>query len=204
MKTLTLAQIEEIKGLNKQILMHEKEAEEVRAFHPCTIQHWFNDYECKIWYQHSTMVLQSEPFEIGITYDSYRKKWNIFSHFTKMFKNVTNGTVTYTQSKIEEPKNIGKLSTKKINDWKAYLTEVYNALAITNESNSNEIDLFLKSIEGQDVQWYGESKKRGEILKNGIVFRFDIDATSVSTEIKLDFAIPRTLESFLKLSDNKY
>ena len=72
-----------------------------------------------------------------------------------------------------------------------------------NEQNGNEKAKFLESIKGMPVKWWNNNKQ-GEIVQNGIKFSFTISETCISTKTEICYQVPNTLESFLKLADNKY
>ena len=96
-----------------------------------------------------------------------------------------------------------ELNLKKIISWFEYYLEIYNELAKADQINANHKNAFLDSIKDLPVVWNYDNKG-GEIVKNGIVFEFNIHETHISQSIKLLYKVPNTLEAFFKLSENKY
>ena len=95
------------------------------------------------------------------------------------------------------------MTTKKIQSWVEYYTNLYNALRIENDKNYDRIQQFLTSIEGLNVVWTN-NKKSGLVVRNGIEYSFQIGELYVSERIKLHYGVGSTLENFLALSENKY
>lgn len=61
--------------------------------------------------------------------------------------------------------------------------------------------------QGYDVKFsiQDEMVKGGRVEKNGIIFDFDISQDGyISKRIKIDYKVDSTIESFIKLSDNKF
>ncbi len=142
--------------------------------------------------------------DLNIT-KNYKGKYHIYLHDLNDFNDV----VSYQQRNlliekagIKEPNNIGKLSTKKIQDWVDYYLAVYELISKECEQKNSEIDTFLKSLEGLDVKWY-EQEKRGSIVKGGMEYSFDIKNGYVYEKLEKHYSVESNLSNFLKMSENK-
>ena len=169
-------------------------ANEISKFYPCLVIHDnnFND---------DFILLNHDYLELRISKNS-KGKYSIYAYNLRDFKNIDSYDLKKAQTQFTEPNQIGVLTTKKINAWIEYFESVYNHLKSLDEKQGNEVEIFLKSIEGLPINW-NYKKTGGEIIKNGIRFKFSIDNGSVSQRIELEY-ISNNLETFLKLSDNKF
>ena len=151
-------------------------------------------------YYLNEIFLTHPTLKISIRY-SY-KKYSFYCEDIRELKNITYYTEKEAKKKLTEPKQVGVLTTKKIQDWVDYYTNLYNALKVQNDGNTNVINDFLKSIEHLNVRW-SQNKISGSIVTNGIEFTFKINETHVSQSINIHYNMANNLETFLKLSDNK-
>jgi len=157
----------------------------------------------KYYYQYSEVTI-IDSLNFIIKFDAYRKKYGIYCRSIDTdFKNIDQYTIEQEQKKLTAPNLIGVLNLKKINDWMNYYRDLHKALSEINKANSNEIETFLKSLEGLPVKWWN-NKKQGEVIMGGLVFKFHIHETYVSTEIEKHYETGRDLQTFLKLSKNHY
>lgn len=202
-----------IKDLNKFEILNKNEneieekialAKEVSSFLPAIPIIHISDEDGKLYYEYCQVVIQHPKLIFVISYDEYRKKYSITCENILKLKNVSHGTIRTEKGKFLEPVEMGKLSLKKIQAWIEYYKTVYENLSKINEENKNKIAQFLKSIEGMPVKWYGHKSKQGSIVKNGIEFIFEIMLEYVSTKIKIHYTENKDIDTFLKLSDNKY
>ena len=105
--------------------------------------------------------------------------------------------------KQSEPNRIGVFTKRKIDDWVEYLTQGYRNLERIDAENERKITTFRRQLDSlPDVAW-NHDRSWGSIKRNGLVYSFEIRATGYSEKISLDYG-PRTLDDFLRLSDNKY
>lgn len=154
-------------------------------------------------------ILLEHPF-LNITaappYNSQpRYHWKFFCNSFDQFSKLN----SYEREiNTPEPNNVKALSTNKIKAWLNYYELKYKELSERNEKNTSTILQFLKSLEGLNVDWYGKNKNgennRGEIVKNGIAFNFEIGSGQIYTKIEIHYKTEQDLETFLKLSDNKF
>lgn len=208
-KTLTLAEFTALNLTidndyrNSEIQYAKNKAEEWSKFIPCEPLFIVDEEEGQNYFQYAEIKIV-DPLQFVIKYESYRKKFHIYCRSIDLdFKNIDRYTIERERKKLTEPNQIGVLTTKKINDWLNYYRELHKALSEINKANSNEIETFLKSIEGLSVKWWN-NKKQGEIVMGGLVFKFHIHETYVSTEIEKHYETGRDLQTFLKLSKNHY
>lgn len=134
----------------------------------------------------------------------YKDKYEIFNQSVRELKNVSQNNIREVEEKYEAPKKIGVLTTNKIGAWVKYHEAIYNDLKVYQDKNSNIIRDFYNSIEGLPVHWYGEDRRRGDIVMNGLKYSFTVEANYVSQTIEVYYATPNNLSTFLKLADNQF
>jgi hypothetical protein len=175
-------------------------AEEYSKIIPCEIMFVVDNEEGIYYYEYSEIrIIDSLVFILK--YDSYRKKFNIHCRSIDTdFKNIDTYTIEREKEKLTKPNLIGVLTAKKVNDWLNYYKELYTALKVINEANSDKVGAFLKSLEGLPVVWHGD--KKGTIERGGMLFTFHINATYINTSIEVHYRTGSDLQSFLKLTDN--
>jgi hypothetical protein len=208
MKTLSLPQFTSAKidtsdYQKKDILEQITKAKEISQFHPCEVKVSVSEQDGKLYFEHTHLKLKHESLDMTIRFDNHRKKYSIWCDSIRGLKNVTSYTIQDEKKKLVEPKNIGVLTTKKINDWLTYYEQLYNNLEALNESNESKEQKFLDSLKGLKVD-FDKDRKGGEVIKNGIRFRFKIEPTYIRQEIEIHYECESNLNTFLKLSDNKY
>lgn len=192
----------------KEIKLQIEEAETVNKFHPAYPVFSVEQLEDKTGfsYKYSHIKLVT-PLDCRISYSSYHKKWNIgcwsYGYHTGDFQNINSNTITQAEQKFKRPQNIGVLTTKKINEWINFFTAVYKELAVIDQKNKEVKETFLKSLDGLTVNW-SKDNTSGRIVKNGLEYRFEIEPTYISERILLNITGKSDLNTFIKLSDNKY
>jgi hypothetical protein len=178
-------------------------SKKVSQFYPSQVILNFQEEDGKEYYQYAEIKMNYKGYDFYIKYWEQKKKFIIYEDFTRRLKNVDRYALASIKEKIQEPQQIGVLSEKKILNWFEYhLAVIQEAVKIDIEKGS-EKDAFLKSIEGLPVKWWNNGKS-GEIIQNGVKFSFTISETYISKKIEIYYSVPNDLESFLKLSDNKY
>lgn len=208
MKTLSLQKFQSLKlqlsdYQKEAITAEEKIAKEISAFHPCEVAISVSEQDGKLYFEHTKLMLEHKTLDMTIRHDSYRKKYSIYCQNIHSLKNITHYTIQDEQKKLVEPKNIGVLTTKKIADWINYYEQLYMALEAINGGNDDRKAKFLASLKGLGVQFWNDGQK-GEVIKNGIKFSFQIEPTYIRQTIEVHYECESNLETFLKLSDNKY
>ena len=183
----------------KTVNQYKEEANEISKFFPASVYVEISEFEGRKYFDYCTINIDNT--NINVLHSIYPKPhYHFYSVLT--FQNLTKYDIDAIRKQFETPQKVGVLSLKKIQSWINYLNSVDEVCKVENDKYKNEIDLFLKSIEGLPVKWNGS--KKGEIIKNGIVFEFEISETYVSKKIKVHYKPENTLENFLKLSDNQY
>ena len=113
-----------------------KQHEEIQKYYPCSINVDFTIYEDNekesIYAERMSIFLNHEYIKIEIRFDEYRKKYNIFAHFDRIFLNVDHYKRREIEKTVTAPKNIGVLTTKKINDWVSYYEKIYKFFDLSN------------------------------------------------------------------------
>jgi len=182
---------------------------EINKFHHC-----FSKVELSettgdsYWHESTKFLLKNDVIDVIIRYDSYRKRYSFYGDWdTSDLKNLSHYQISDIRKKFKEPRGVGKLSKKKITDWIKYEEDVYLACVKKNNELDNGVNSFLDSLKGENVNWFNQNPERsqwsGEIVKNGVVFKFSIDNGCVSQKIEVHYKTPSTLEAFKLLSDNK-
>ena len=175
-------------------------AKVVSAYYPAEAMVNVTEYDDKFHYGHMEVKLQHEFLDLRISF-GYTKKYDI-SCMSLTFKNLSGSTVY--GHKFEKPNQIGVLNEKKILQWVNYYEQVYQRAAELDKASAAKKELFLLSLKGLPVKWFGTDKRRGSIIKNGIEYSFNIGDEGVSQKIELHYKIPSTLAAFKLLSDNKW
>jgi len=206
MKTIKLSEALELKFNNSyhidRLLKAKQTLDEINKYHSCEayceIIEKDNSEYCL---ENIKFYLINDTCRIEIRYLEYDKKYIIF--YSESFKNLQHHQIQDIKSKFVQPKNIGVLNSKKINDWIEYNKNVYLEYKKKDKELANSVDDFLKSLEGENVIWFN-NKTSGEIIKNGIKFTFKIENGYISKKIDIYYTVENSLEAFKKLSNNKY
>jgi len=172
----------------------------INKFHPCetciTVTKRDNNY----WLEHYSHSLKNDVCDIRIKYNKFRKKY--YFHYDSNFENVSSYIISDIEKKYEAPKNVGVLTTKKIQDWIKYNQNIYLDVKAESEKRTDNITSFLESIKGENVRFFNDGKS-GEIIKNGIKYSFKIENGYVSEKIEIHYTIENSLHNFKLLADNK-
>jgi hypothetical protein len=178
-------------------------ANEVSQFFRAVPVFSVSEYEGKEYFEHAAVrLVTGDALDIQVA-KGWKGKYSFHSQAIHTLKNIKHNDKVREAKKLTEPKQVGVLTRKKIEDWIRYETELYNLLKIENDKNRSEIETFLSSLEGLPVHWWNNNKS-GEIIKNGIKLSFTIGETYVSKKLEIYYEVPDSLSSFLSLSDNKY
>lgn len=173
----------------------------IKPFYPCSVKVDVSTQEGQLYYQLVYVMLDGD---LNLSVKKSKDKFVINCYFAlDTIRNVSGYTRNEVYKQVPEPVKIGVLSTKKIQAWVDYYTEVYRRLLSIDSENQNKKAAFLKSIEGLPVEWFNNNKS-GTLVKNGIEYTFKIEDEYVSENIKLHYSVYATLDNFLKLSDNKF
>jgi hypothetical protein len=183
----------------KEIENAIKLAEKVNDFYPAKAMFNVSEYEGKTYYEHPVVVLVHPTLKLEVS--MYKKKFSISCPSLNDFKNVSWHQRENVENQLNKPNQIGVLTDKKILAWVNYYEAFCYGMADVNNEGDKAHSEFLKSIEGLEVQRNGKS---GTIVKNGIEFNFTLEAGYVSTNIQLHYKASATIETFLKLSNNKF
>lgn len=177
----------------------------VSKVYPCAAFFFvdFGDGSDEPYYEHYEVLLDHPELSLRVSYDGRQKKWNIYNQSIFTLKNVTYYTQEAIEKNIPKPRQIGKLSAKKVQEWVYYHEQVYKQLVEVNNGNAANLQAFLGSIKDLPVKWF-DGNKQGSIVRNGIELEFKIEPTYVSKKIVIHWSVENDVASFLKLSDNKY
>lgn len=181
----------------------ENRAAEVNKHYPCELWHIFSQENEKLVYEHSEIILlvPSCPLKITTDYGQYQKRWSIMSNIQSVFIEYSYNDINYYKRDIPQPNYIGVLSTKKIQAWVDYHLAVYNAVLPHYVAATAELVNFRLSLEGLDVNWYNKGNS-GEIILNGIKFRFDINGLHITKKMEIHSSVATSIGNFLRLANN--
>ena len=190
---------------NRDLTALIKRSEEINFFYPCQVYLNFDQYDNGEEYFHNAEIKAIyKETEFSIKYWEHTKKFHIYpNELTRTFKNIDNYTIKRIKENIKQPQQIGVINLKKLVNWFEYHLAVIEEAKKIDAANGSEEAKFLKSIEGLPVNWNND-KKSGEILQNGILFKFSIGPTYITKKIEINYKVSNELESFLKLSKNQY
>lgn len=160
------------------------------------------------WHEHTRFLFKGDIINVVIRYDSYRKRYSFYGDWnTSDMKNISIYQIHDIRKKFKEPRGVGKLTKKKIADWIKYETDVYLAVKKANDEHNDKVITFLRSLDGENIKWFTNDPDRGqwngEIVKNGLVYKFSINDGYINQKIEVYYKTPSTLDAFKLLSDNK-
>lgn len=176
---------------------------EVSKFFPSEVCFTTSLQDEKEYFEHTFVRLIHPEMFISISYDDYRKKYNIY--LREYFHDLSTHQNSEIERSFEKPRNIGVLNAKKITDWVNYWESVYEACTNLRKANNSKETAFLKELEnsGLEIRW-DRNKKSGEIVKNGIEYSFSIQNGRISQKISINYKVDNDLKSFIALSTNNY
>ena len=175
----------------------------VGPFYPCYPMFRISEHDGYNSYENWQACLSHPELKLQINYSNHEKKYHTRCVSIEDLNNINRYSIIEAKKSITAPNLIGVLTAKKILQWVNYYESLYAVLKAENDTNSNEIQQFINSMDGLPVKWNSD-KKGGAILKNGLEFTFSIQEKFVFTHIKLHYTTGETLAAFIKLSDNKY
>jgi uncharacterized protein YfcZ (UPF0381/DUF406 family) len=177
-------------------------AEQVSQFLPVEVTVQISEEDGKFYFEQANVSIIHPELELIISYSTYNKKYSIWCRSIDRLKNITHYTRSSMRKDLTEPNNIGVLTLKKLQAWIQYYESYYALLKAADTDNGNKKDAFLRSLEGQPVEWFNKGT-HGRIVKNGLEFSFTITETYVSTKIEVHYSSNKDLSTFLALADNK-
>ncbi|MCX6272212.1 MAG: hypothetical protein NTU44_13530 [Bacteroidetes bacterium] len=190
-------------GSKSDLLQSAKElSKQVSQFVPAEVTIQVSEEDGKFYFEQANVRIIHPELELNISYSTYNKKYSIWCRSIDMLKNITHYTRSSVRKELTEPNNIGVLSLKKLQAWIQYYESYYALLKTADTDNGNKKDAFLRSLEGQPVEWFNKGT-HGRIIKNGLEFSFSITETYVSTKIEVHYSCNKDLSTFLALADNK-
>ena len=206
MKTLTQAEFDQLNVTieneyrAKDVENYKKFVSEVNKFYPCEIEYSVSLQDGTYYFEHVYAKIKSN-MELYIFPLNYQKKIRI--HGFNNYKDISHYDIEKVKEGFIEPKQIGVMTAKKIQDWVTYQEQVHAKILELSQEQSNHVAEFLKSIEGMDVYFWDNGNK-GEIRKGGLMYKFEIDKGYISEKIVASFDENTSLDVFLRMSDNKY
>jgi hypothetical protein len=206
MKNLTKEEFKKLKIENKEQI--ERLEENIVGMYiavnivaQCRLIYCISEEKNKNYIEYIRIKLLNTNLDFFINFDG--KNWSLYCENMRELKNISYNTIKQIKNNLIEPKKIGKLNKKKLQEHINYLSEVYKSCLIVNEINKDNINKFLSKMKkNNNVIWFTDNKS-GYILKNGIEYTFKTEETFISEKIELRI-YSNTLETFLKLSNNIY
>jgi len=136
---------------------------------------------------------------------------NFFEYPFKKYNNIDGDKKGQIVEKFTAHLNKMKvLSAKKVNEQLKAIDNYTLELERLEYEYSLNISNFIKSVQNEkNLVWhynYDKTKKiSGKIERNGLVFSFSFGTNGyIKQNIKIHYAINENLDTFKKLSDNKY
>lgn len=120
------------------------------------------------------------------------------------FKNMDRNDIERIAKLYDKPCNIGKFTSKKVNDWINYYTSIYNQVAKEDAERVQKMTDFLKSIETETIRWEDAMHTKGQIIRNGLCFSFHIDKGFIFTNITLYSHGANDYQKFCLMADNQF
>jgi hypothetical protein len=163
--------------------------QDIERFHPCVFAKFYEDTtEIFLWLKHDYLDLR-------VSHGIWKKKYDIYMFLSLPY-------VQQSYYKAAEPKNIGVLSAKKIDDWIKYHEGMYYFMQTTSNVKQQEIDSFYESIKFYDFR-YRDDKKSGSFERGGLEYSFIInDNGYIQESIKVAYKVNTIFSNFVKLSNN--
>ena len=131
-----------------------------------------------------------------------KEKYQIYCQSLWEFRNVLSVSKQYEiENSVEKPKNIGVLTSKKIQDWVNYYERVYNLMKIEKELCENKVELFRNKLSNvPDVEW-NTDKKSGYIVRNGLKYSFWIQSDGyIHEKIEVHYKTNSNFEEFERMT----
>ncbi len=179
---------------------------EINKIFPCELFFTIEEHEQQNYYQYNKIYLKHPGIDISISYNKRTKKYSIDLVLKfKDYRNISNNDITniYQVLISEKPKEIGVLTSKKVQEWVNYYLKANQLISEENSKNKEIIDNFRKSLETLNLPiQFTNNKKSGYYVKGGLRYSFNIFNNGFIEE-KITVEASNKLENFLKMSDNK-
>lgn len=186
----------------KQIFEAKEMAEKVSQSHPATVLINLSNEDGKEYFERPQVFLElpeEKPYKIEVMLN-----WNgqyIFARRSSSLPYITMEDET-RNDKTADLNKMKVLSAKKIAAQVEAIGATYIELCALSAQREKEVYDFKKSLEGLDVHWWNDDTK-GYIKRGGLRYEFTIEPSgNIYQRIKIT-AYSETLETFLKMSDNK-
>lgn len=163
------------------------EGEETPVFLVDRIIHFLNSEICKI--------------EIRAI-NQHNKTYYHIMNFTN-FKTLSSWEKEKAKEGLKEPQNIGVLTAKKIKNWVDYVEAKFLKYSEKEQQNENKISAFYESLKNENV-FYWNDKQKGEVKKNGLIFKFEISGSYISTETVLETSRNLDINTFNQFANNNF
>lgn len=184
---------------HQSVINYSKElSNEVSKFYPSEVRYILTGDD--------TFVLNH--CEVILTHDLYfrvqliKNKYQIYCQSLWEFRNVLSiSKLDEIENSVEKPKNIGVLTTKKIQDWVNYYERVYYLMKIEKELCENKVEQFRNKLSNvPDVEW-SKDKKSGSIVRNGLKYSFWIQSDGyIQEKIEVHYKTNSNFEEFERMT----
>jgi hypothetical protein len=178
-----------------------KDAAAISQYFPCHAMLWVTQEGNKFFFDH-TMCFLDTDLQLSIEKQSRDGKYSIYVRDLHNFKNISHYSKDNISKSFPQPKHIGVLTTKKIQDWVNYWRLYVAELKIADDQNKANIQAFKESMVDLPVEWNNPNQTGGRIYKGGFMFSFTISEGSINTSI--DLQCPRDLQTFKLISLNAF
>lgn len=186
----------------KQIFEAKEMAEKVSQFHPAIVLINLSNEDGKEYFERPHVFLdlpEENPYKIEVM-----QNWNgqyIFARHSSSLPYIT----MEDESRHDKTADLNKmkvLSAKKIAAQVQAIEESYIELCAISAGRQTIVHNFKRSLEGLDVHWWNDDTK-GYVDRGGLRYEFSIEANGYISQRIKNVTYTETLETFLKMSDNK-
>ena len=204
MKTITEEQFNAISGqiTNMENVEPQKTAmrpllDEVRKFIPDAAYYFRMDDETRFHDIQIRFIRNGINFHIYV----FDKHYNIVPDISAFEYVETRYGWPAAENGYKIPNKIGVLSARKVAELLEYETAKYRYFEQKNASHKQQIDDFLKAVEGEPITW--RFKNVGWIERNGVILKFDFSSGAIQTQIEIVNPYSVGVEVFKNLADSR-
>lgn len=176
----------------------KKLSNEVSKFYPSEVRYILTGDDIFVLNHCEVILTHDLDFRVQLI----KEKYQIYCQSLWEFRNVLSVSKQYDiENSVEKPKNIGVLTSKKIQDWINYYERVYNLMKIEKELCENKVELFRNKLSNvPDVEW-NTDKKSGYIVRNGLKYSFWIQYDGyIQEKIEVHYKTNSIFEEFERMT----
>lgn len=166
-----------------------------------------------IFYEHCEIHLAHQDLTITIKKLNFINEFSIFCKDLYKLPYLAGFRISEYYSNAKKPNKIHVLTENKIMQWINFYENMFNHFNELSYKHKKEIDSFLNEIKNPSFHKYiifhNENYTKGEALKNGILFKWELQNNEyMYCQCEIYYKANTTecdkFTSFYQLSDNKY